>query len=162
MKSITLDPRAKLSPHFTLAECTVSATADAKGLDNSPDSLSDIINLVRLLSEIVEPVRVLLGNQPIATDSAYRSPEVNGEIAEVGAKKSAHPDGRAMDLQAPPGWTLQNMFDEIRSSSIPFDQLILESGCVHIAIARIGETPRRESLIRHGTPGNWTYERVNT
>ena len=45
-----------LSQHFRLSEFTRSATASARGIDNTP-SASAIDNLRRLCQEVLEPLR---------------------------------------------------------------------------------------------------------
>jgi len=147
----------RLSPNFSLSELTNSATAAAQGLPNTPD-IEALANLSRLATTVLEPVRALLG-VPCSVTSGYRSPAVNAAIPEVGATHSAHQDGRAADI-VPKGVSLDVAFDKIRASDIPYDQCIKESLCLHLSIAREGEAPRGQTLVRGGTAGNWTYEEV--
>jgi hypothetical protein len=143
-----------LSPHFTLAELTFSQVAARKGIDNVP-STERIENLGQLCSVLLEPIRTLLG-VPLHVDSGYRSVEVNAAVG--GATKSAHVEGRAADI-IPIGMDLQEAFDLIRRSDLPFDQVIAECGpaWIHVAIAAI---PRRQVLSCWGSPGNWHYVEV--
>lgn len=142
-----------LSEHLTLAEMTRSQTASRKGIDNTP-SEADIANMTRLAEIAYEPACVLLG-EDIPVSSGYRSVALNTAVG--GAKHSAHTDGRAVDLQ-PKNVSLGVAFDTLRQSNIPFDQLIIECNAwIHMAIAREGETPRRECLVASGHPGAWKY-----
>lgn len=150
-----------LTPHFTLAELSHSATATAQGLDNTPDAAAQA-NLTRLATTILEPIRALLGVPIIITD-AYRSPAVNA--TDGGVAHSQHQQGLAADWvtesDAHPTIPMADDFDTVRRSDIPYDQLILEqgtgTGCIHVSCAADGGTPRREALLRAGSPGAWTY-----
>lgn len=114
----------KLSPNFTLEEMTRTDTT----LPNQPgphelDNLRDTANAM-------EDVRELLG-YPILVHSGYRSPEVNQLVR--GVPTSAHCQGYACDFVCPEFGTPYEVAKEIASSSISYDQLILEYGWVHIS-----------------------------
>lgn len=142
-----------LSPNYTLEEMTFSETALRRGVPNEPGP-AQVKNLVRLTTVLLEPLIELLGEKP-HTNSGYRSPVLNQMIG--GAHDSAHVDGRALDGK-PAKLTLQEMFDAIRASDLPYDQVIIECGAwIHVAIAPDGKEPRLMALIGSGTPGNWTY-----
>lgn len=148
----------QLSPHFSLAELTRSQTALRLGIPNEPDERI-VANLTRLCALILEPARALLG-VPLQISSGYRSPRLNGAVG--GAPSSAHLEGRAADVLTP-GLDLVAAFDTLRHSALPYDQIIQEcgpTGWVHIAVARDGESPRREMLTATGHAGAWKYERV--
>lgn len=135
-----------MSEHFTLEELTHSDIALVRGLDNTP-SAAQVANLQRLTSSLLEPVRALLG-VPLHVNSGFRSPEVN--LAVGGVPTSAHMDGRAADV-IPTGVDIVPAWYSISGSGLPFDQLILEHtthGAIwlHLAIARDGEEPRRQSI----------------
>lgn len=142
-----------LSPHFTIEELTHSDVALRKGLDNTPNA-GECDNLARLCDTLLEPARALVG--PLRVNSGYRCPAVNQAVG--GATGSAHMDGRAADVVPA---NIHDAFDLLRSSTLPFDQLIFECGSwLHMAIAREGEEPRREVLTATGTPGKWAYRRL--
>lgn len=148
-----------LSPHFTLEELVFSEVALRKGLDNVPP-ITEATNLARLCHTLLEPARDLLGS-PLRIHSGYRSPAVNSAVG--GAQNSAHMEGRAADL-VPIDLPLLNAFHALRTSPLPFDQIIQEcgpTGWIHIAIAIAGTIPRREALTATGHPGAWRYERVS-
>ena len=69
----------KLSPNFSLAEMTHSQTAAREGIDNTPKP-EHLENLKRLCIELLEPIRSMLGNRPIAVSSGYRSPQLNAAV----------------------------------------------------------------------------------
>lgn len=85
-----------LTPHFTLAELTASATARARGLDNTPGP--EAIARLQHLAELLERVRTHLG-VPIIITSGYRAPAVNQAVGSVAT--SDHVQGRAADIVAP-------------------------------------------------------------
>lgn len=141
----------RLSPHFTLAELTVSQTADRAGLRNIPSGTA-LDNLARL-ALFLEQVRELLFNAPILVSSGYRSPEVNRRVG--GAPRSAHTLGLAADFIAPKFGRPKAICEAIRDSALPFDQLIHEGTWVHLAVAPAGQAPRRSVLtavFRRGQP----------
>lgn len=143
----------QLSPHFSTAELTHSDTALRLGIANTPND-EELLNLSTLATTVLEPARAAC-RVPLNVDDGFRCDAVNKAVG--GVANSAHRLGCAADVR-PAGLTLQEGFDRIRADeSIPFDQCILESGCIHLACAEHGKEPRRQALIRHGDPGNWTY-----
>lgn len=132
----------RLSPHFSLAELTVSQAAERAGLRNIPVGTA-LDNLARL-ALFLEQVRTLLFNSPILVSSAYRSPAVNGLVG--GSFMSAHMKGLAADFIAPKYGTPKQICEAIRDSSLAFDQLIYEGTWVHVAIPESGRNARRDSL----------------
>ena len=135
-----------LSPHFTLAELTVSQTASRKGLDNTPppDALA---NLKRTALGL-EAVRIMLG-APISISSGYRSPAVNKAVG--GAVNSQHLTGQAVDLICPGFGKPERVVKAILASGLKFDQVIVEfDAWVHLSFS---DTPRMQALIidRKGT-----------
>ena len=136
-----------LSPHFTLAELTVT---DHRTLDNTPDSAA-LANLQRL-AEFLEKVKELLRFKPVMINSAYRSAAVN---AAVGSRDSSqHRLGTAADIRVP-GMTPDEVVRAVIGSSLPFDQCIREfDSWTHISIPNTPDlNPRKQSLIidRTGT-----------
>jgi len=149
-----------LSEHFTLEELVFSEVALRKGLDNVP-SMTQAACLATLCHTLLEPARELLG-APLRIHSGYRAPAVNEAVG--GAVTSAHMDGRAADF-VPVDLPLLNAFHALRTSPLPFDQIIQEcgpSGWIHISIAVPGATPRRQALIATGRPGNWHYQQIHS
>jgi hypothetical protein len=125
----------KLSPNFTLAEMTASATARSIGDPNIPGP-KQILSLQTLCEKILEPVRCAFG-KPVRVSSGYRSRRTN---AAVGSKEtSQHRLGEAADIEIE-GVTNAQLAIWIRDN-LKFDQLILEayrpgvagSGWVHVS-----------------------------
>ena len=121
----------RISPHYTLEELTLSEYAARHGLDNNP-SPSALDNL-RNAAAGMETIRALLNAQPIHITSGYRSPSVNAGVG--GASNSAHCDGYAVDFICPGFGSNYLVAEAIARASIPFDQLILEYGWVHVSFA---------------------------
>lgn len=134
-----------LTPHFTLAEMTLSQVANREGIDNTPDSQA-IANLVQLC-QTLEVVRELV-DRPILVSSGYRSPALNRKVG--GSTASAHTRGLAADITAV-SLTPRELARRIIDSGLAFDQLILEfDGWIHLGLAE--KRQRREVLtIRKGT-----------
>jgi zinc D-Ala-D-Ala carboxypeptidase len=121
----------KLSPHFTLEEMIFSQYAVRHGIDNNP-SIEQIENLRALCINLLEPLRELV-SRPITVTSGYRSPLVNRGIG--GSATSQHMEGRAADIIVQ-GLTIQELYERIRDSQLPYDQLIQEfDSWVHVSYA---------------------------
>lgn len=133
----------KLSPHFSLAEFTRSATADARGITNTPTA-AHLTNLKTLAANL-EIVRGLLGNSPILITSAYRSPALNRAVG--GSTTSDHANGLAVDFHCPKFGTDFEVAKALVSSGLKFDQIIYEQesggSWVHLGF---GGRMRREIL----------------
>lgn len=143
-----------ITPHFTLEELTVSQWAARNGVDNTPNA-EETSNLLRLCSTVLEPARQILGT-PIIISSGFRCPAVNN--ADGGAVFSAHLDGRAADFTVP-GIPLLDLYDKIARMDLPIDQLIYEYGAwIHAGIARNGEEPRRQLLMKFKSTGYLTFD----
>ena len=119
-----------LSQHFRLSEFTRSATASARGIDNTLNKSnaehSRIINNLRALCEnVLEPLRQHF-NVPIRINSGYRSPALNKAVG--GAKRSYHLQGRAADIPLRRDW-----YAYIRDH-LPHTELINEGTWIHVAL----------------------------
>jgi zinc D-Ala-D-Ala carboxypeptidase len=141
-----------LTPHFTLQEMTVSQTAVRMGINNTPNA-RQITNLTRLCENILEPFRAMVG-KPINISSGFRNPTVNSLVG--GSSTSQHMKGEATDFTVE-GLTVQQLFDLIRTSALPYDQLIQEfDSWVHVSF---GPRNRRQSLIFTKNAQNKTVSR---
>ena len=136
-----------MTPHFSLAELTVT---DHREFKNEPNP-SEIANLQRL-AELLEQVKVILGNKPVMVNSAFRSKQVNDA---VGSKDtSQHRLGCAADIRVP-GVSPDNVVKAVIAAKLPFDQLIREfDRWTHISVPNDPKgKPRGQVLIidRQGT-----------
>lgn len=125
----------KLSPNFTLAEFTASATAAAQRIDNTPGA-AQIAAMKLLCGKVLEPLRAHFG-KPIALSSGFRSPKLC--LAVGSSVGSQHAKGEAADFEIA-GIDNVTVATFIRDR-LPFDQLILEnyvrgqpnSGWIHVS-----------------------------
>ena len=115
-----------LSQHFRLSEFTRSATASARGIDNTP-SASAIDNLRRLCQEVLEPLRRHL-DRPVVISSGYRCKKLNDRVG--GSKNSQHTKGQAADIASDaPIHLAQIVIDR----GLDFDQMILYPNFIHLS-----------------------------
>jgi len=131
----------RLTEHFTLEELTRSATADSRGIDNTPGS-EHLPNIERLAAKL-EEVRALLG-QPMLISSGFRSAALNKAVG--GSATSDHANGLAADFTAPGFGRVAQVAAAIEASGIEFDQLIYEQGSTEWVHLGIGTRMRRQVL----------------
>ena len=125
----------QLSPNFSLAEFTASATAKAQGIANTPDA-RQIAAMQMLCAEVLEPLRAHYG-RPIRVTSGFRSIALC--LAVGSSSGSQHAQGEAADLEVQ-GVDNLTVATFIRDH-LAFDQLILEnyvrgepnSGWIHVS-----------------------------
>lgn len=139
----------KLTEHFTLQEFTDSQIATRRRLDNTP--APRVIDNLKRVAEVLEQVRSLV-KRPIVISSGYRSPALN--VAVGGARKSAHVNGLAADINAM-GVSAKDLAQMIAVSEIEFDQLIHEGTWVHIGLSE-GKLRHQISTAHFGSTGT-TY-----
>ncbi len=129
--------------YFTIQELTKSATAQRKGIDNSP-SVQVRANLTALVEKVLDPLREAYG-KPIVVTSGYRCEKLNRAVG--GAASSQHVKGQAADIRSVQDTPEENkkLFDLIVKLGLPFDQLINEYGFdwVHVSY---GPRHRRQKL----------------
>jgi zinc D-Ala-D-Ala carboxypeptidase len=139
-----------LTPHFSLEEFTLSSTALALGIENTPEP-AHLENLKKL-AQRMEDVRALF-DVVIEITSGYRNPQVNHAVG--GVPNSAHALGLAADFHAH-GFTDLAAAKRIRDSALKFDQLIFEKNrCVHISV---DPRMRRQVLRQPGGPGSPVHQ----
>ena len=112
----------KLTDHFTLEEMLESSTAASLGIKNEPTK-QHRANLKALAVHLLEPIREKWGG-PIVVTSGYRSKELN-DVTPNTSKTSRHCKGEAADIRPLDG-RKKELFEMIRESGLPFDQLINE------------------------------------
>ena len=116
--------------YFTLKELTRSATAEAKGIDNTPTPEVEK-NLTLLVENVLDPLRKLSG-KPITVNSGYRCPELNKAVG--GSKTSDHVKGFAADITGGSKEENERLFYLIKCN-FNFKQLIDEKdfSWVHVS-----------------------------
>lgn len=127
--------------YFTINELTASNTAQARGIDNTPNAKTQA-SLTQLIENVLDPVRRIWG-RPITVNSGYRCPALNAAVK--GASNSQHLKGEAADITTGSSDGNRKLFEKISASGIPFDQLIDESGYSWIHIS-YSDRNRRQVL----------------
>lgn len=116
-----------------MAECTHSATARARGVDNSPAN-DHLQHIAETVEQLLDPLREAwgvrcaasgFGSPAIRISSGYRGPGLNRAVG--GSQTSAHCHGYAFDLVPGNGRMAEfKAFCRQFLASHPFDQLISE------------------------------------
>ena len=132
-----------MGKYFTINELTKSSTASRLHINNTPSQeVKD--NLNKLIDNVLDPLRELYG-KPIIVNSGYRCPKLNKAVG--GTRNSQHLIGQASDIRTVTNTKESNkqLFDIIRNSKLPFDQLINEYdfNWVHVSY---GPRNRRQVL----------------
>jgi len=133
----------QLTEHFALEEFTDSQTAARMGIPNVPKG-QDLKNVERT-AEVMEQVRILLGDKPILISSGYRAPKVNSAVG--GSKSSAHVHGLACDFTCPGFGTPKDICLKLEPfmKALTIDQLIHEyKTWVHLGLS--ADVPRHMAM----------------
>lgn len=133
----------KLSPHFTLAELTVTNT----GLANVPNE-KQLANL-RFTASRLETVRALCGDKPMVITSGFRSARVNSAVG--GSKTSDHLSGLCADAKVI-GLTPEQIARILLREGFDFDQLIKYRGQARLHFG-FGPRNRKQLLACTSTGG---------
>jgi len=133
---------SQLSKNFTLNDMTFSLTAVNKKIDNTP-SPEIVDNIKKLVINTLQPIRDLY-EKPVFISSGYRCPALN--VAVGGAKTSQHLEGKAADISTESLELNKKLFNLIRDSKIPFDQLLDEYNFKWIHISYNEGNNRRQVL----------------
>ncbi len=108
--------------YFTLNELTRSATAEARGIDNTPPPTA-VTALETLVTKVLDPLREAWG-APIRITSGYRSVALNKAVG--GAAHSQHTLGEAADINLGSAQQNAQLWALLRSLALPVDQAINE------------------------------------
>ena len=124
--------------HFTFTEMTKTDS----GLDNIPDDMNVIRNLVRL-SEFLQIIRNEL-HLPIIVNSGYRSKEINESVG--GVSSSYHYKGLAADIKCS---DMDKLLTILHSHLMDIDQLGIYYNkntqlWFHVGLAEDGKVPRTQ------------------
>lgn len=117
-----MDVHAKLSPHFTFGEMTI--TTNGRYLDENRRVPAALIGAGQALCQtLLEPIRDHF-KQPVWIHSAYRCPALNAAVG--GSKTSQHPKFEAADFHVG-DVPFEDVWNWIwKDSKLPFGQAILE------------------------------------
>ena len=128
--------------HFTFKELVKTDT----GIDNIPDNMNVIHNLVRL-SEFLQIIRNEL-HLPIIVNSGYRSKEVNESVG--GVSSSYHCKGLAADIKCA---DMDKLLTILHSHLMDIDQLGIYYNkntqlWFHVGLAEDGKVPRTQIYMK--------------
>ena len=143
----------RLSENFSLAEFTSSDTADARGIENTPDD-SQIENLRYLVTAVLQPLRTFLG-VPVRISSGFRNRELNKAVGGVeDSHHLAENQFAAADISAG-GMPASDVMAAIGELGLPVEQVINEfDKWVHVSSRR----PKKEFLRAFKSDGRTAYE----
>lgn len=120
--------------NFSISEMCYSDTAKKHRINNAPIMMSHIDNMLNLIFYVLQPLRNKLG-KPVKITSGYRCEKLNTEVG--GARNSQHLTGEAADISVN-GCSASTLFNYIKTSGIPYDQLINEyDQWVHISFRKL-------------------------
>lgn len=118
----------KLSDHWSFGEFVITShRAFLSKNQNPPEHVLN--NLKKFATNVMEPLRVL-NNGPLSTNSVYRCKDLNYAVG--GASNSQHMAGEANNQEEAAADVMDykngnlHLFELIRASKLPFDQLITE------------------------------------
>ena len=132
--------RVPVSENFQLRELLVSEIAAKQGITNLPDA-EQLLSLIRLCNNVLEPVRQHYGS-PVIVTSGLRSAALNRAVR--GSSTSQHSRGEAADFTV----SRQSNLAVCRwvAANCRFDQLIYEFGESGWNHASYGPRHRREQM----------------
>lgn len=138
----------QLSPHFSLAELTVTST----GIYNIPTG--QLLANLTYTAQQMEKVRAILGT-PIQVNSGFRCDAVNRAVG--GVTTSAHSYGFAVDFVSPAFGTPYEICARLIQAGMKFDQLIHEKRrWVHIGFGlKTGVSNRQQVLTLPPAGGSY-------
>lgn len=130
----------QLSPHFSLAEMTVTST----GIANIPTG--QYLKNLTYTAQQMEQVRTILGGLPIQVNSGFRCDAVNRAVG--GVTTSAHSFGFAVDFVCPAFGTPYEICQALIKGGMKFDQLIHEKRrWVHIGFGLSTGVSHRNQVL---------------
>lgn len=133
----------KLTENFTFEEMIDSATAKAKGINNTPNQ-KETENITKLCETILQPIRNKYG-KPITVTSGFRCEKLNKAVG--GVPTSQHRFGEAADIICASNKQLWNVITEmIRRKEITVGQLINEKNLSWIHISLPTKTKNNQIL----------------
>ena len=117
--------------YFTINELCYSATAQANGINNTPNATQRNA-LTALVDTVLDPLRRAWG-KPILVNSGYRCPALNKAVG--GVASSQHLRGEAADITTGSAQSNKQLYDLAISLRLPIDQLIGERGYTWLHIS---------------------------
>lgn len=131
-----------MGKYFSIEELCRSNTADAKGIDNTPNNAQKE-RLKDLIENVLDPLRETYG-KPIIISSGFRNSELNKEVG--GVSTSQHQKGEAADLDVGSVEENKKLFELIQKLNLPFDQLIDEKNMSWVHVSYSSTRQRKQVL----------------
>lgn len=144
----------QLSKYFTLEDLTRSQTAASRGIDNTPDVMTE--GNLRQLALLLDLLYEQIG--PFSLTSGYRSPALNAAIG--GSDGSLHMRGMAADI-LPQSMSADAYFWALAKSPLKdsFGEIINEAsekGVVHVSLPYVdGSGSQRYGYLKYLQGGGY-------
>lgn len=130
--------------YFSEKEFVASATARARGIDNTPPAEA-VKALERLVENVLDPLREAFG-APIYVNSGYRCSGLNTLVG--GVMTSQHLRGEAADITAGCRDANIRLWRLLKSMKLPVDQAINEHNYAWIHVSHSLHN-RREFIVHN-------------
>lgn len=118
-----------ITKNFSFSEFQRSPRAAEAGINNIIPTRAISLAVRELVETVLQPLRDRMGT-PIIVNSGYRCPALNKLVN--GAKNSQHMKGEAADIRSP-FYRPVDIARVILQDELPFDQVILYNGFVHVS-----------------------------
>jgi uncharacterized protein YcbK (DUF882 family) len=143
--STTEKPSQNSNSNLPYQHLLASTVAQKYGIPNIPnDEQKRNLQLTNL--NIYTPIKTGLDKlgKTLQLQSGFRSAELNAHPEVGGSENSDHCKGLALDLTCFE-MSPKDLYVFIKNLNLPFKQLILEPGWVHVSLD-LSETPRKQCL----------------
>lgn len=128
--------------NFTIDELCYSEIAKKRNIKNIPEISYTYNNLMRLVVDVLQPLRNYL-KKPVNITSGYRSHDLNNVVG--GVWNSQHLIGQAVDITVS-GYLPIQLSDLIKQLKLPYDQMVIEPSWLHISLR---ESSNRKEIIKN-------------
>lgn len=139
-----------ISKNFSYHEFEQSNIAKEERITNVITSVEVRDSIKCLVDNLLQPLRDTV-KRPLNISSGYRCPALNSHHRVGGSKTSQHVKGEAADVLCPT-MTPYELASEVIKAKLPFDQLILYPGFVHLSFTDDREN-RRQILYNKSYTG---------
>lgn len=139
-----------ISKNFSYHEFEHSNIAKEERITNVITSVEVRDSIKCLVDNLLQPLRNIV-KKPLNISSGYRCPALNSHHRVGGSKTSQHVKGEAADIWCATK-TPHELASEVIKAKLPFDQLILYPGFVHLSFTDNREN-RRQILYNKSYTG---------
>lgn len=139
-----------ISKNFSYHEFEHSDIAKEYRITNAITSVEVRDSIKCLVDNLLQPLRDTV-KKPLKISSGYRCPQLNSHYKIGGSPTSQHVKGEAADVWCAT-MTPYELASEVLKAKLPFDQLILYSGFVHLSFTDKREN-RRQILYNKSYTG---------